>query len=467
MTRRILLASSLFLRHDRKQLERMKPYAPLATLLVAAACRADGHEVALFDATFAEGVEDFERMLREVQPHVVGVLEDNFNYLTKMCTVSTRESMLAMIRAARGVGSKVAVNGSDSADRPQLYLDAGADAVLLGEADVSFPQLAAAWRSSVNADITSIAGLVLAGPDGTRTTTHARGIEDLDALPLPAWDLVDAEAYRRAWRDAHGRLSWNMATSRGCPFGCNWCAKPIFGRRYAQRSPECVAEEMRALKDQIGPDHIWFADDIFGLTTQWITKFSAEVARRDARIPFMVQCRADLMRPEVARALAVAGAEEVWIGVESGSQRILDAMDKGTTVDEVRGATRALKENGIRACWFLQLGYPSETWDDVLATRDLVHEERPDDIGVSVAYPLPGTRFHAKVQAQLGLRQNWQDSDELAMLFQGSYTTDFYRRLRDTLHDDVRAAVPGAGQWALLAAEQDLHRSAAPLVAPG
>jgi anaerobic magnesium-protoporphyrin IX monomethyl ester cyclase len=374
--------------------------------------------------------------------------------------------MLHMIAAARAAGCKVAVNGSDAADRPKLYLDAGADAVLTGEADRSFVSLAAAWRFSRDADVREVAGLVVADESGAlHSTPHGRGIEDLDELPLPAWDLVDVEAYRRAWTDAHGRFSWNMATSRGCPFGCNWCAKPIFGRRYAQRSPECVAEEMRLLKDRVRPDHIWFADDIFGLTTQWITHFASEVAARGARTPFMIQCRADLLRPEVARALASAGAEEVWIGVESGSQRILDAMDKGTTVSEVRDATKALKANGIRACWFLQLGYPSETWDDLIATRDLVHDELPDDIGVSVAYPLPGTRFHAKVQAQLGLRQNWQDSDDLAMLFQGTYTTNFYRRLRDALHDDVRAGTPDYAQWTELASMEHLHRSVAPLVA--
>jgi anaerobic magnesium-protoporphyrin IX monomethyl ester cyclase len=465
MTHTILLASSLFLRDDRKQLERMKPYAPLGTLLVASACRAQGHEVVVFDATFADGVEDFVTMMNNVRPDVVGVLEDNFNYLTKMCTVGTRDAMLRMIGSARAAGCRVAVNGSDAADRPSMYLEAGAHAVLTGEPDRSFPALAAAWRTSATADITEIPGLIVSDTDaGVRSTSHNRGLEDLDELPLPAWDLVDVERYRREWTDAHGRFSWNMVTSRGCPFGCNWCAKPIFGRRYSQRSPECVAEEMRLLKEQVRPDHIWFADDIFGLTTQWITHFSAEVAERNARTPFMIQCRADLLRPEVARALAAAGAEEVWIGVESGSQRILDAMDKGTTVSEVRAATSALKEHGIRACWFIQLGYPSETWDDVISTRDLVHHERPDDIGVSVAYPLPGTRFHAKVQAQLGLRQNWQDSDDLAMLFQGSYTTDFYRRLRDALHDDVRSGSPDVMRWEALESEERLHRSAAPLV---
>ncbi|MEP6491277.1 MAG: radical SAM protein [bacterium] len=464
----ILLANSFFLRADPKQAERMKPYPPLATLLVAAALRARGHEVAFFDATLALGVEEFAAMVAATRPAVVGILEDNFNYLTKMCTVRTREATLAMVAAARAQGCRVAVNGSDATDHPSPYLAAGADAVLPGEADVSFVALAEAWRGSLDAPLDAIPGLVVHDESGAlQYTVAAASVGNLDTLPLPAWDLVDVATYRQAWHHAHGRFSWNMVASRGCPFGCNWCAKPIFGRRYAQRSPECVADEMRRLKDEIRPDHIWFADDIFGLTAQWIGRFAEAVAARGARIPFMIQCRADLLRPAVASALADAGAEEVWIGVESGSQAILDAMDKGTTVDEVRAATQALKANGIRACWFLQLGYPTESWNDLVLTRDLVREERPDEIGVSVAYPLPGTKFHDTVRAELGLLQNWQHTDDLAMLFRGTYTTSFYRRLRDVLHDEVRTATIDDARWAALAREELAHRSAEPLVVTG
>jgi anaerobic magnesium-protoporphyrin IX monomethyl ester cyclase len=457
----ILLASSFFLRNDPKQLERMKPYPPLGTLLVAASLRERGYEVALFDATLATSVDDFVAIVREKQPTAVGILEDNFNYLTKMCTERTRDATLRMVAAARTAGCRVAVNGSDACDRPALYIEAGADAVLLGEGDLSFLALADAWCRSADATLAAIPGLVLSdGEGGTSRTTPPAAVRDLDALPFPAWDLVDVESYRRVWTVAHGRFSWNMVTSRGCPFGCNWCAKPIFGRRYEQRSPESVAEEMRRLKDEVRPDHIWFADDIFGLTAPWIANFANAVAQRDACIPFMIQSRADLMRPAVVSALAKAGAEEVWMGVESGSQKILDAMDKGTTVDEVRAATRELKRHGIRACWFLQLGYPSETWDDLLSTRDLVREEAPDDIGVSVAYPLPGTKFHAMVRAQLGQRQNWQHTDDLAMLFQGTYTTEFYRLLRDALHTEVRTRTADDARWAAFTRDERAHRSA-------
>jgi anaerobic magnesium-protoporphyrin IX monomethyl ester cyclase len=462
----ILLAHSYFLRHDPKQLERMRPYPPLATLLSAALLRERGHDVSLFDAMLARGTEEFRAALAAARPAVVGILEDNFNYLTKMCTVRMREATLAMIGAAREHGCRVVVNGSDSTDHPARYLDAGADAVILGEGEWTMLAVADALRAEPASDLSAVGGLALRDAHGelSYTTTRA-GTRDLDALPLPAWDLVDAEAYRRAWTVAHGRFSWNMATSRGCPFGCNWCAKPVFGRRYSQRSPESVAMEMRRLKERVAPDHVWFADDIFGLTAQWIERFAAAVTELDARIPFMIQCRADLLKPRVAAALAQAGAEEVWLGVESGSQRILDAMEKDTTVDEVRAATRALRAHGVRACWFLQLGYPTERWEDLLLTRDLVRDEGPDDIGVSVAYPLPGTKFHAAVQAQLGARRNWEDTGELAMLFQGTYTTAFYRVLRDALHDEARTRTRDDGRWFELAQSEAAHRSPEPSLA--
>jgi anaerobic magnesium-protoporphyrin IX monomethyl ester cyclase len=444
----ILIAHSYFLRNDPKQLARMKPYAPLATLLTAGLLRQRRHPVAFFDAMLASGVDAFTAMLDDVRPDIVAIVEDNFNYLTKMCTTRTREATLAMIRAARARGARVVVNGSDSSDRPAIYLAAGADAVLFGEGEMAVLQLADIWASDPNAALTEVPGLIL--PDGT-TTPSRHAIRDLDVLPLPAWDLIDVEAYRDVWVDHHGRFSWNMVTSRGCPYGCNWCAKPVFGRRYTQRSAGAVAAEMRHIKNEIGADHIWFADDIFGLTAEWIAEFARAVAREGAETPFMIQSRVNLMRPDVVSALAAAGAEEVWLGVESGSQKILDAMDKGTRVEEARAATRALKARGIRACWFIQLGYPSETWNDVLLTRDLIREERPDEIGVSVSYPLPGTKFHENVVAELGAKRNWEHTDDLAMLFHGTYNTNFYRRLRDALHHEVTTGEEDVGRWTELA----------------
>jgi anaerobic magnesium-protoporphyrin IX monomethyl ester cyclase len=442
----------------------MTPYSPLSTLIVAALLREHKHEVAFFDATFANGVEDFEICLDAKRPAMVAIMEDNFNFLTKMCTIRRREAACAMIRAARARGCLVVVNGPDSTDQPLTYLQAGAHAVVLGEGENAVLEFAGAWDSDEEPVLEEIAGAVIAGADGTAVHTRPRPpLRGLDKLPTPAWDLIDAETYRTAWQARHGRLSWNVATSRGCPYACNWCAKPTFGRGYEQRSPLSVATELRQIKDTIAPGHIWFADDIFGLTPGWLRSFASEVTRLDARMPFMMQSRVNLMKLDAVEALAEAGAEEVWLGVESGSQKILDAMEKGSRVEEVREATRNLKAHGIRACWFIQLGYPGENWEDLSATRELIRKEGPDDIGVSVAYPLPGTRFHELVRMQLGDRQNWEDSDDLAMLFEGTYDTQFYRLLRDVLHEEVREGNYDDVRWARLGHEGAKHRSANPV----
>src|SRR5512141_2400586 len=406
---KVLLAHSYYLAHDAKQWRKMKPYPPLATLLVASVLRERGFDVELFDAMLAGGEVEFVRALDASDAAIVGVLADNFKFLTNMCTTRNRQAALSMVSAAHARGRLVAVNGSDATDHAALYLNAGADAVILGEPEVTFTALATAWAADPAAPLDGIAGLALETPASgatplPRKTPVRPFVENLDALPFPAWDLVDADAYRAAWTRAHGRLSWNIVTTRGCPFHCNWCAKPLYGTRYAQRSPANVAAEVRRLADEVRPDHLWFADDIFGLTPRWIESYAEALARESVRVPFTMQSRVDLMTPSAVAGLSHAGAEEVWMGVESGAQKVLDAMETGTRVEQVRAATRLLRSHGIRPAWFLQLGYPGETWEDLLSTRDLLREERPDDIGVSVSYPLPGTKFYESVKGQLGRR---------------------------------------------------------------
>jgi anaerobic magnesium-protoporphyrin IX monomethyl ester cyclase len=255
--------------------------------------------------------------------------------------------------------------------------------------------------------------------------------------PLPAWDLVDIEKYRRVWRRAHGYFSLNMAASRGCSFRCNWCAKPIWGNQYLQRPARETAAEMLYLRRHYRPDHIWFADDIFGFRVDWVNEFAAALADAGGGVPFTIQLRADLVSPRMAAALRAAGCLEVWLGAESGSQKILDAMNKGTTVEQNHVARGLLGDEGIRVGFFLQLGYLGENLHDILATRHLLREAKPDDVGVSVSYPLPGTRFHEQVREQMRGKTHWQESNDLEMMFEGTYRSDFYRQLRNLLHDEV------------------------------
>jgi anaerobic magnesium-protoporphyrin IX monomethyl ester cyclase len=424
----------------------------------------------------AAGEEEFAAALGRHRPRFVVLYEDSFNFLNKMCLAHTRAAACRMSREAREAGATVLAAGADVTDHPRVYLESGVQYALIGEADHTLRELIEALAAGRPGE--EVSGVAVAdphAPEGVRRTPSRALERHPDTFALPAWDLVDAERYRAAWRRAHGYYSVNLVTTRGCPFHCNWCAKPIWGRRYAMRSPANVAEEMALVQRTLAPDHLWFADDIFGLQPKWVAELGREVEARGLRLPFTIQSRADLMTEEAVAGLSRAGCAEVWLGAESGSQKVLDAMDKGVRVEEIVEATRRLRAARIRACWFLQFGYPGESFEDILATVQLVREHLPDDIGVSVSYPLPGTRFHDMVRAELGEKTHWQDSNDLAMMFQGAYQTPFYRKLRQAMHRELefrhrlrRGEAEGAelgrlaADWLELGRLEATSRSAAP-----
>jgi len=438
----VLFGQSYYLRFDPKLWAAMQPYPPLGTLYAAAYLRSRGYAVALFDAMLAESEDEWAAALERHQPGYAVIFEDNFNYLSKMCLLRMREAAFRMSEMAKARGCTVILCGADMTDHADLYFQHGADFILLGEGELTLGELLDSLTGRSAQPLEQITGLA------SRNTQHREAspwdairrpdIRDLDALPFPAWDLVDVPRYQRIWRERHGYYSMNMVTTRGCPYHCNWCAKPIWGQRYNSRSPENVAAELKWLKEQYHPDHIWFADDILGLKPGWIERFAALVREADAVVPFKCLQRADLVTENVAATLAAAGCKTVWIGAESGSQKILDAMDKGQAVQDIYNAAARLRAHGIEVGFFLQFGYPGEGWDDVQLTLKMVRECLPDDIGISVSYPLPGTKFYERVKLELGEKQNWRDSEDLAMLYRGPYPTEFYRLLHGRAHHEFR-----------------------------
>jgi radical SAM superfamily enzyme YgiQ (UPF0313 family) len=442
----LLFGQSYFLRFDPKLWQGMQPYPPLGTLYAASYMRERGYRVALFDAMLAESEAQWEAALAREQPRFAVLYEDNFNYLSKMCLLRMRQAALAMIEMATRHGCTIIVGGADATDHAELYLSRGADYVLLGEGEETLGELIDALTGRRPAPLTSIAGLAWAGAAGVETTGERPPIRNVDALPFPAWDLVDIARYRAAWRERHGYFSLNMVTTRGCPYHCNWCAKPIWGQRYNARSPENVAAEMKLLKQTCQPDHIWFMDDIMGLTPGWLARFADRIEAEGAAIPFKSLSRADLLlRDGAVDGLRRAGCRTVWIGAESGSQKILDAMEKGTRVEQIRTVAARLHDAGIEVGFFLQFGYPGETWEDIRRTLRLVWDCMPDDIGASVSYPLPGTPFYDRVANELGEKRNWEDSGDLAMLYRGPFPTEFYRTLHLALHREFRLRRAWAG----------------------
>lgn len=464
----VLLTHSYHLHYDPKQVRKMQPYPPLGTLYAAAVLRSHGISAAVFDTMLQDPSQLFPKSLRTHDPAIVVIYEDDFNFLSKMCLTRMRQVALEMIAHCVGRGVRVVVHGSDASDHALVYLQAGAAYVLHGEAEFRLQELVSAMllHQSVSLD-----GVTWLDADG-RLVHRPAGGETVawNRMPTAARDLVDLQPYADAWRAAHGYFSLNMVASRGCPYRCNWCAKPISGDRFHVRPAKYVAEELAELHTRYGAEHVWFGDDVFALDHRWMEEFAAEMEKTGVRVPFKVQSRADLMTPNTVECLRRAGCAEVWMGVESGSQKILDAMEKGLKLSSVLRARNALGQAGIRACYFLQFGYPGEGWPEIQQTVDLVRQTRPDDIGVSVSYPLPNTRFYERVQHQLGAKLNWRDSDDLCAIFTAAYKNEFYLALRDALHAEVdgwqaraaHSAAKIAGLWERVARMERTARNERP-----
>ncbi len=438
MKTNILFSHSYFMRFDPKQWTTGQPYAPLGTLHAASLMREHGYIVSLFDTMFARQPEEIIPYLERDKPGIFVIYDDGFNYLTKMCLTNMREAAFKMIQLAKQRGCTVIVSSSDSTDRYEMYLNEGADFILLGEAELTLLHLVNTIGEQ-DKDLFQLEGLAFKHNNAVVKTKRRDVIKELDSLPFPAWDLVDIEPYKKIWLKSSGYFSMNMGTTRGCPFKCNWCAKPIYGNRYNSRSPEHVITELLMLKERYHFDHIWFCDDIFGLKPGWLNAFADLVEKNTLRFRFKMQGRVDLLLQEDnIKALARAGCDNVWMGAESGSQKILDAMDKGTTVEQICAATRLLKKNGIKPSFFIQFGYPGETKEDIGLTIDMINRLLPHEIGISVSYPLPGTVFFENVKNQLQLKTNWTDSDELALMFRNTYQPSFYKQLHRYVHKNYR-----------------------------
>ncbi|MCC6369573.1 MAG: B12-binding domain-containing radical SAM protein [Bacteroidia bacterium] len=430
----ILFTHSYFLQFDPKQVAHAQPYPPLGTILAAALIRENKFKVQLFDTMFSSSAEEILPVLDEFKPDVLVIYDDGFNYLTKMCLSNMREAAFKMQAYAKERGCRVIVTSSDAADHSEKYLDHAADFVIIGEAENTLLELV--LKLSTNeTDFENINGLAFKLSNGLIKTAKRTLSKNLDSFPLPAWDLINIVPYQKVWMEKHGYFSLNVATTRGCPYKCNWCAKPMYGNNYNMRSPQNVIRELKLMKQLFNFNHIWFCDDIFGLKRSWVTEFSELVKKENLNFKYKIQSRADLLVQEkYVEDLAASGCDDVWMGAESGSQKILDAMDKGTTVQEIKLARKLLKQHGIKASFFLQFGYLGETIEDIAKTINLLEETMPDDIGISVSYPLPGTAFYEKVKHELTSKTNWTDSDEMALMFKNTYSPAFYKQLHHFIH---------------------------------
>jgi radical SAM superfamily enzyme YgiQ (UPF0313 family) len=428
----LLLTHGYILGEDERERAVMKPYPPLGLLYLSAFLKQQGFAVEVLDPTLSDRDAVEARLGRN--PSVLGL------YATFM----TRPSVLRIVTAARDRGWTVLVGGPDAGAHATRYLAHGAHVAVSGEGEATLAELLTKLAAGGPHDLHGVAGTSFVDGDGTVCTNPARPlIRNLDELPWPDRDAIDMGSYLEVWRRHHGRSSVNLITGRGCAFRCAWCSHAVYGRSHRRRSPADCADEVAAIVDTYGPDQLWYADDVFTLNHDWLQVFAGELARRRLHLPFETITRADrFLEPEVARTLAGMGCERLWIGGESGSDAILEAMQRDVTAEQIRRAARLAVEHGIEVGLFVMWGYAGERPEDVERTVEMVCDVQPATVVTGVSYPIDGTAFHDAVRSQVVAPGPWHATPDRDHDIAGRPARDHYR------HADawLKAAVAAVGE---------------------
>jgi anaerobic magnesium-protoporphyrin IX monomethyl ester cyclase len=443
----LLLTHGYFLYEDPKEQKIMKPYVPLGILYICSHLRKKGFDVEVFDSTFSS-LQDLVSHLQTEAPSVLGVYAN----------LMTRKRVVEIVRAARQAGWKTIVGGPEPGAYVNEYLEAGADIVVIGEGEITIEELLPALKDGSEAALARVNGIAymseVAG--GVVQTSTREQIANLDAQPWPARDAIDVKRYVETWRKAHGQGSLSFITARGCPYRCRWCSHQVFGMTHRRRNPIAVVDEVEWLLSTYRPDMVWIADDVFTIHHGWLRQYTAEMRRRSLRIPFECISRADRLNPEVTDLLAELGCFRVWIGSESGSQRILNAMERGVTVEQVQTAVATCRMRGIQTGMFLMWGYEGEELQDIEATIEHVKRSDPDIFFTTIAYPIKGTPYYKRMADSLVQLKPWAETSDRELTMRDRRPVRFYEFADRLLRDEVQLARAQRG-GALDLPEQELR----------
>ncbi|MEL6525746.1 MAG: radical SAM protein [Chloroflexota bacterium] len=412
----ILLTHGYFLYDDPHELQVMRPYPPLGILYISSYLKSKGFAVDVFDTTFSI-MDAFETYVRETLPPVVGI------YTNMM----TKRNVLKMITFLKSMDIIIVLGGPDPPYYAEQYLKHGADVVIQGEGELTLEALLPHLRQYGLTALDSIAGVKWLGDDGALVENAPRPmIADLSSHPMPDREAIDIEHYMHIWKMHHGKSSVSVINARGCPYTCTWCSHSVFGNTHRRRTPQDAADELLWIKERYDPDLIWYADDVLTINHRWWYAYADELDKRGVRIPFEGISRADRLDEKMVAKLAEMGCYRLWNGSESGSQKILDVMKRKVTKADVQAKTHLLQKYGIEAGMFIMLGYDTETIEDIEETVEHLKACNPDVFLTTVAYPIKGTPYYAKVEADILREGDWADAADRDLTVGGRYSKRFY-----------------------------------------
>jgi radical SAM superfamily enzyme YgiQ (UPF0313 family) len=412
----ILLSHGYFIAEDEHEQKIMKPYPTLGLLYISSHLKAKGFAVDIFDSTF-ESLASFEAYLRQTRPGLVGLY----------CNLMTKQNVLTMIRLCRESGATVIVGGPEPASYAEEYLNAGADVIVNGEGELTLEELIPALSKFGSHRLQPVLGISFRDEAGQWVKTAPRPqIQNLSDQPWPDREAIPFERYLETWKTHHGASSASLITARGCPYTCTWCSHSVFGETHRRRTPQDVAEEVAWLVERYRPDQLWYADDVFTIHPRWFMQYAEELKKRNLRLPFECISRADRLNDKIIETLAEMGCDRLWIGSESGSQRVLDAMKRKANVEDVQHKTKLLQAKGISVGMFIMLGYQGEAIEDLEATVDHLKKSSPDIFLTTVAYPIKGTRYYQAVESQVVSHLDWAARTDRDFVVNGRYSKRFY-----------------------------------------
>ncbi len=414
----VLLTHSYFLKEDAKESKIMRPYPPLGLLYISAYLKKHGLNNEVFDSTFYS----FEEQLQFIEERIPKIIGIYTNLMTKINVIK----LVKTLKNNPKYGfPKIIIGGPDVTYNRKNYLNTGADFLVIGEGEVTMLELCSALLS--NKDFSTILGIAYLKNGNLLETSERPKIKDLNNLPIPNRHAIDFKPYLRTWKTQHGKSSMTISTQRGCPYTCKWCSTAVYGVSYRRRPARQVVEEIKLIMDAYNPDALWFVDDVFTVSHKWIAEFHNEMIQNHITIPFEIITRAERLNDLVLQQLKEIGCYRIWIGAESGSQNVIDAMDRRVKVKTVKDMIQKTNAFGMESGTFIMLGYPGETEQDINETIQYLKEANPTHYTITIAYPIKGTSLYNEIENNITERPNWEVSTDREIDFKRTYNKKYYK----------------------------------------
>lgn len=438
---KIVFTHGYFIAEDAKEQAIMRPYVPLGILYISAWLEQHGYDNEVFDSTFSS-FEAQKAFILEQKPKVLALYTNLMTKLNVLRTIQFVKSEPELVH------TKIILGGPEVRNHVTNFLKHGADYIVLGEGEETTLELVKFLDSKVDLSLEQIAGIAYQVNGEVKMNTEREKLKDLDTLPIPNRKKVNMQLYFDAWKQKHGTNAISINTMRGCPYSCKWCSRAVYGQSYRRRSPAHVVDEIQQIQKNYQVDTIWFVDDVFTVSHKWLKGFREELEKRNVQIKYECITRADRMNEEVIEELKASGCFRVWIGAESGSQKIIDLMDRRVDVMQVRNMIKQSQEKGIQAGTFIMLGYPGETEQDIEETVLHLKESNPDIFTITVAYPIKGTPLYTEVENQFIKDLPWETSTDRDIDFKRTYSRTYYNFAVSYVVNEVNAFKAGKqGNW--------------------